>query len=88
MKHFKMEKICEDRDLIWYMVGDMVKKQDRGRLYISCNYACTLYLLVKLLSFKSKDLDISTCLKLNYDTTKQKTKENKGCKDDRIYENL
>ena len=36
MKHFKMEKKCEDKDLIWYMVRDKFKKLGRGRLYISC----------------------------------------------------
>ena len=31
------------------MVGEMVKKQGRARLYLSCNYFCTLDFLVKIL---------------------------------------
>ena len=53
------------------MVGEMVKKQCRARHYISCNYSCTLYFLVKHLFVKLKKLHTSACLKLNYCTTKQ-----------------
>ena len=53
------------------MVGEMVKKQGRARLYISCNYSCTSYFLVKILLVKLKNLHTSACLKLNYCTTKQ-----------------
>ena len=49
------------------MVGEMVKKKGRARLYISCNYSCTL--LVKL-----KNLHTSASLQLNYCTTKHKPK--------------
>ena len=34
------------------MVGEMVKKQGRARLHISCNYSCTLYFLVNILLIK------------------------------------
>ena len=53
------------------MVGEMVKKQGRARLYISCNYSCTSYFLMKILLVKLKNLHTSACLKLNYCTTKQ-----------------
>ena len=54
------------------MVGEMVNKQGRTRLYISCNYSCTSYFLVKILLVKLKNLHTSACLKLNYCTTKQR----------------
>ena len=44
------------------MVGEMVKKQGRARLYISCNYYYTSYFLMKILLAK---------LKLNFCITKQ-----------------
>ena len=66
MEPFKMRKKCEKKDLIWHMVGEMVKKQGRTRLYILCNYSCTPYFLMKVL------LVYSSCLKLNYCTTKQR----------------
>ena len=72
MEPFKMRKKCKEKDLIWHMVGEMVKKQGRARLYISCNYSCTSYFLVKILLLKLKNLPISTCLKLNYCIAKQK----------------
>ena len=72
MEPFKMRKKCKEKDLIWHMVGEMVKKQGRTRLYISCNYSCTSYFLVKILLLKLKNLPISTCLKLTYCITKQK----------------
>ena len=56
------------------MVGEMVKKYGRARLYISCNYCCTSYFLVKILLVKLKNLHTSACLKLNYCTTKYKPK--------------
>ena len=43
----------------------MIKKW--GMLYLSCNYSCTLHLLVKELSHFSM-------LEFSYGTTKQKTK--------------
>ena len=67
MEHFKIrKKKCKEKDLIWHMVGEMVKKQGRTRLYILCNYSCTPYFLMKVL------LVYSSCLKLNYCTTKQR----------------
>ena len=57
--------------LIWHMVREMVKKYRRVRLYISCNYSCTSYFLMKILLVKLKNLHTSACLKLNYCTTKQ-----------------
>ena len=72
MEPFKMRKNCKEKDLIWHMVGEMVKKQGRARLYISCNYSCTSYFLVKILLVKLKNLPISECLKLNYCIAKQR----------------
>ena len=54
------------------MVGEMVKKQGRARLYISCNYSCTLYFIVNILLVKLKNLHTAAYLKLNYCTTKHK----------------
>ena len=56
------------------MVGEMIKKQGRASLYISCNYSCTINFLVKILLVKLKNLHTSACLRLNYGTTKQKPK--------------
>ena len=56
------------------MVGEMVKKQGWARLFISCNYSCTFYFLVKILLVKLKNLHTSACLKLNYCTAKHKPK--------------
>ena len=67
-----MRKKCEKKDLIWHLVGEMVKKQGRTRLYISCYYSCTSYFLAKILLVKLKNLLISACFKLNYCTTKQR----------------
>ena len=53
-----------EKDLIWDMVGEMVKKQGRARFYVSCNYSYTSYFLVKILLVKLKKLHISTCLNL------------------------
>ena len=41
------------------MVGEMVKKQGRARLHISCNYSCTSYFSMKILLAKLKDLHTS-----------------------------
>ena len=56
------------------MAGEIFKKQGRTRFYFSCNYFCTLYILVKMLLVKLKNLHTSACLNLNNDTTKQKPK--------------
>ena len=56
------------------MLGEMVKKQGWARLFISCNYSCTFYFLVKILLVKLKNLHTSACLKLNCCTTKHKPK--------------
>ena len=72
MEPFKMRKKCKEKDLIWHMAGEMVKEFGRARLYISCNYSCTLYFLVKILLVKLKNFHTSACLKLNYCTTKHK----------------
>ena len=69
------------------MVDEMVKKYDRASLYISCNYSCTLYVLVKKLLVELKNLHTSTCLKLNY-CTKNINQKCKGCKDGGIHQNL
>ena len=53
------------------MVGEIVKRQGWARLFISCDYSCTFYFLVKILLVKLKNLHTSACLKLNYCTTKQ-----------------
>ena len=52
----------------------MVKKQGRARFYLSCNYYCTLYYLLKMLLVKLKNLHTSAHLNLNYGTTKKKSK--------------
>ena len=49
----------------------MVKKKDRTRFYLSCNYSSILYFLVNILLVKLKNLHPSACLNLNYDTTEQ-----------------
>ena len=74
MEIFKMRKKCKDKDLIWHMVGEMVKKQGSARLFISCNYSCAFYFLVKILLVKLKNHHTSACLKLNYCATKHKPK--------------
>ena len=52
----------------------MGKKWGRGRFYLSCNYSCSLYFLVKIFLVKLKNLHPSACLNLNYGATKQKPK--------------
>ena len=52
----------------------MVKRQGWARLFISCNYSCTFYFLVKIFLVKLKNLHTSGCSKLNYCTTKHKPK--------------
>ena len=56
MELFEMRKNVKKKVLIWHMVGEMVKKEDRARLYISWNYSCTWYFLVKILLVKFKEL--------------------------------
>ena len=56
------------------MMGEMVEKKGRAKLYISCYYACKLYFLVKILLVKLNNLRPSACLNLNYSTTKHKGK--------------
>ena len=58
--------------LIWHMVGEMIKKW--GRFYLSCNYSCTLHLLVKIKEVKLKNLHTLTCLNLSYGATKHEAK--------------
>ena len=70
------------------MVSEMVIKQGWARLFISCNYSCTFYFLVKILFVKLKNFHTSACLKLNYCKTKHKPKMLKGYKDGGIYQNL
>ena len=38
------------------MASEMVKKQVRVSFYLSCNYFCTLYFLVKMFLVKLKNL--------------------------------
>ena len=54
------------------MVGEVIKKWGRARFYLSCNYSCTLYFLVKIKEVKLKKLYTLACLNLNYRTTIQK----------------
>ena len=57
------------------MVIEIIKKCYRARFCLSCNYSCTLYVLVKILLIKSKNLDkTSACLDLNYGRAKQQAK--------------
>ena len=87
MELFGMRKKRNEKDLIWRMVGELVKNQGRARLHISCNYSCTLHFIVKILLVKLKNFHTSTCLRLNYCTAKHKPKI-KSCKDSGIYQNL
>ena len=68
------EKECKE-DLIWYMVGEMVK----NRVGQSCIFHVIIpahhtFFLTKSLLFKLKNLHTSACLKPNYCTTKHKPK--------------
>ena len=83
----KWEQKCKEKDLIWPLVGEIVKNRVRQRVNISFNYSCTSYFLVKILFDKLKNLHISACLKLNYCTTNHSQKY-KGCKDGGIYQDL
>ena len=58
----------------------MAKQYGRARFYISCNHFCTLYILMKIFLVKLKNVHTSTCLKLNYGSTKQKQKNVKVAK--------
>ena len=69
----KWEKY-KDKDLIWHVVDEMVKKWSRASFYLSCNCSCTLYLLLKVLLIKVKTLHTSAYFNLNKATTKQKPK--------------
>ena len=40
--------------------------KNRARFYVSCNYSCTIYLLVKIKEVNLKNLHTSACLNLNY----------------------
>ena len=63
------------------MVGEMAKARGRRRwLYISCNYSCTLCILVKILLAQLKNVHTSACLKLNNGTAKQNQKNVKVAK--------
>ena len=69
------------------MVGEMVKKQGRARLYISCNYSCTLYFLVKILLVKLKKFTLQHAW--SYIVAQQNINQKLyACKDGRIYQNL
>ena len=50
------------------MVGEMVK--NRAKFYLSCNYFCALYFIVKIKEVKFKNLHTSAYLNLNYGATK------------------
>ena len=56
---------CNDKDFNLAYGGEMVKKQGRAR-FSSYIYFCTLYLLVKMLLVKLRNLHTSACLNLNY----------------------
>ena len=58
---------------ICHLVGGMIKKWDRARFYLPCNYSCTLYFLMKILLTKLNNIYTSACLNLNYGTAKQKS---------------
>ena len=72
MKLFKIGKNVRIKILIWHMAGEMIKKW--GRFYLSCNYSCSLHLLVKIKEVKLNNLHTLACLNLRYGTTKHKTK--------------
>ena len=57
--------------------------KNRARFYLSCNYSCTLYLLVKFKKVNLKDLYTSACLNLNYGIYNKTETKNGG-----IYQNL
>ena len=59
--------------LIWHMVDEIIKIQGKVLSFIQL-YSYTLCLLVKTKEVKLKNLHTSTCLDLNYGTTKQKQK--------------
>ena len=63
------------------MAGEMVKKQKRARCYLSCNYFCSLYFLVKIALVKN--LHASANL-----AQQNRNQKRKGCKDGEIYQNL
>ena len=54
------------------MVGEMVKKQGREELHISCNYSWTLYFSVRILLFKLKNLHIKVKANLWHNKTETK----------------
>ena len=69
MKLFKMGKnVRKEKDLVWYMVGETVKRSGTARLYLSCQN------LLKFLLVKLQNRHTSASLNLDYDTTKQKQK--------------
>ena len=67
-----MGKSARIKILIWHMVGEMVETLGRARFYLSCNYSCTLYHIVKVKEVKLKKLHTLAYLNLNYGRTKQK----------------
>ena len=88
MEPFKMrKKNVKENYLIWHMVGEMIKKQGRERLYISCNYSCTSYFEMKILLVKEPSHFSMLKAKLLHSKTyiNQKCK---GCKGGGIYQNL
>ena len=74
MKLLKWGKNIKIKILIWHMLGEMVKKWDRARYYLFCNYSCTLHFLVKISLDNLMKLPTSACLNLKYGTSKQKLK--------------
>ena len=82
------KKNVKTKILIWHMVSEMAKKWSRARLYLQCNYSCSLYFLVKILFVKKRSLYISACLNLNYRTIKQRLKMWRVQWDGGIYRDL
>ena len=56
-------------------------------MFISCNYSCTFFFLVKILLVKLKNLHTSVCLKLNYCST-NRIQKRKSCKNGGNYQTL
>ena len=62
------------------MVSEMIKKWSRARFYLSCNYSCTLYFLLKILLAKLKEPFHFNILESKSWCSNNKTKNVRGAK--------
>ena len=63
-------KKCKDKDFN-LAYGEWMVKNGQGKFYLSWDYSWALYLLVKNLLLKLKNLNNSACLNLDFNEAKE-----------------